>query len=248
MPLELIFGGAHWSPKFLSLNLHLILHLLGAFGLGILMGYERAFRGRAAGMRTYGFVCMASAALTIMMAFPEAWFGGKSVWGFADPSRVIQGIVTGLGFLGAGVIMKDTNNNIRGLSTAGSLWVASAVGVFVGLGFYLAAITMAIVTTLSLAGVSMLQNWLPANLTLNVKVTLAHGCTMCEQGISDALKNQGFSLQSSNIAINWNASGVEWQFPVTTDNQNATVFSQKIMVALSSLPGVLEFHVTPSRN
>lgn len=245
---DLVIGGSYWSHKFVLLNLHIVLHVLGAFALGILMGYERAFRGRAAGMRTYGFVCMASAALTIMMAHPEAWFGGKSVWGFADPSRVIQGIVTGLGFLGAGVIMKDTNNNIRGLSTAGSLWVASAVGVFVGLGFYVAAIAMALITTLSLAGVGMLQHWLPANLTLNVKVTLQHGCTLCEATISETLKRHGFTLQAANISLSWTAEGVEWQFPVTTDNQHAATFAKKILIALKELPGVTAFQVSPSRN
>lgn len=248
MPLESIFGGAHWSAQQLVLNVHLILHLLGAFALGVVMGYERAYRGRAAGMRTYGFVCMASAALTIMMAFPESWFGGRAVWGFADPSRVIQGIVTGLGFLGAGVIMKDTNNNIRGLSTAGSLWVASAVGIFIGLGFYMAAIAMALITTLSLAGVSMIQSLLPANLTLHVRLTVEHGCELCERTISSALQKYGFTLQTSSISLGWGKQGFEWQFAVSTQNQNASVFAQKITQALKEVPNIIEFHVNPSRN
>ena len=139
---------AYWSPDQLQVNALVFLNLAGALLLGSMVGYERAYRGRAAGMRTYGLVCMASAALTVVAGYPALWFGGQAGAGTAlvtDPTRVIQGIVTGIGFLGAGVIMKD-GLNISGLTTAASIWAASAIGVLIGLGFYGAAILLAVLS------------------------------------------------------------------------------------------------------
>ena len=94
-------------------------------------------------MRTYGLVCMASAALVVLAGYPDYWFGGRAIAPVSlDPSRTIQGIVTGIGFLGAGVIMKD-GFSISGLTTAASLWASSAIGILVGIGFYAAAILLA---------------------------------------------------------------------------------------------------------
>src|ERR1700730_10056573 len=98
--------GAYWSAPEVAANIVIFLNLLGALLLGLLVGYERSFRGRAAGMRTYGLVCMASAALTVFAGYPEFWYAGRAATPlFADPTRVVQGIVTGVGFLGAGVIV-----------------------------------------------------------------------------------------------------------------------------------------------
>ena len=97
----------YWAASVVTSNLVVFLNLLGALLLGLLVGYERSYRGRAAGMRTYGLVCMASAGLTVICAFPQMWFGAH--WGMqtvTDPTRVFQGIVTGIGFLGAGVFMR----------------------------------------------------------------------------------------------------------------------------------------------
>ena len=109
---------AYWSTPIVSVNLLVLLHLLGALALGLMVGYERSYHGRAAGMRTYGLVCMASAALTVAVGHPQFWYGGGNTAALgADPTRTIQGIVTGIGFLGAGVIMKE-GLNISGLTTA----------------------------------------------------------------------------------------------------------------------------------
>ncbi|CAO3376408.1 MgtC/SapB family protein [Azospirillum argentinense] len=96
---------AYWSPAELVANGVILLHLVGALVLGILMGYERSFHGRAAGMRTYALVCLAATALTVVNAYPGLWYGGIGSGvgggngGGGDPTRVVQGIVTGIGFL-----------------------------------------------------------------------------------------------------------------------------------------------------
>ena len=90
----------YWSGSFLAANAFIALNLLGALLLGMLVGYERSYNGRAAGMRTYGLVCMASAALTVIAGYSVNWYGGHAVPSAlgGDPTRIIQGIVTGIGF------------------------------------------------------------------------------------------------------------------------------------------------------
>jgi len=139
--------GHYWSGPFLAANAFIGLNLLGALLLGMLVGYERSYNGRAAGMRLYGLVCMASAALTVFVGLPAFWYGGGASDAIApDPTRVVQGVVTGIGFLGAGVIMKD-GLSISGLTTAASIWAASAIGILLGVGFYPAALLMALLTS-----------------------------------------------------------------------------------------------------
>ena len=70
--------GSYWSAPMIEANFFILLHLAGALALGLLVGYERAYHGRAAGMRTYGLVCMASAALTVIGGYSHFWYGGST--------------------------------------------------------------------------------------------------------------------------------------------------------------------------
>lgn len=69
---------AYWSVNEISTNVVVFLNIFGALLLGLVVGYERSFHGRAAGMRTYGLVCMASAALVVVTGYPSYWYGGHS--------------------------------------------------------------------------------------------------------------------------------------------------------------------------
>lgn len=104
-----------------------VLRLLAALAVGTLIGYEREKMGKAAGLRTHMLVSMGTALFVI--AAIEAGMDQDAV------SRIIQGIVTGVGFLGAGVIMKNTESGqIRGLTTAAGVWMTAAASVAIGLG------------------------------------------------------------------------------------------------------------------
>ncbi len=92
---------SYWSTPQVEASVMILMNIIGALLLGMIVGYERSFHGRAAGMRTYGLVCMASAAVTVIVGYPQYWFGGLlPLTSTADPTRVIQGIVTGIGFWG----------------------------------------------------------------------------------------------------------------------------------------------------
>lgn len=142
---EMLFS--YWTTPQVEASIMILMNIVGALFLGMIVGYERSFHGRAAGMRTYGLVCMASAAVTVIVGYPHHWFGGLlPLTSTADPTRVIQGIVTGIGFLGAGVIMKE-GLNISGLTTAASIWASSAIGILCGAGFYFAAIMLSLISS-----------------------------------------------------------------------------------------------------
>lgn len=114
--------------------------VLGAL-LGGLIGLEREASNRPAGFRTHILVGIGS---TLIMLVSISVFNQG-----ADPSRVAAGVVSGMGFLGAGTIMK-TGNKIEGLTTAASLWVCSAIGLSVGGGYYLGAVVTVIIVLFSL--------------------------------------------------------------------------------------------------
>src|SRR5450830_217632 len=122
----------YWSGPAMDASLRVLANLLAALVLGAIVGYERFYHGHAAGMRTYGVVCMASAARVAIVGHPDVWFASHNAMAtVADPTRVIQGIVTGIGFLGAGVIV-HAQYSTHGLTTAASIWASSAIGSLTG--------------------------------------------------------------------------------------------------------------------
>lgn len=127
-----------------------MIRLVVAMVLGGLIGLERQTRGRAAGLRTNILVCIGSAA--VIVAFQklsiETTLGAESVIRM-DPSRVAAGVITGIGFLGAGTIIKSSDF-VRGLTTAASIWVVSAIGVTVGLGEYPIAVVLTFLVLVAL--------------------------------------------------------------------------------------------------
>ena len=160
----------YWSGDFLAANAFIGLNLIGALLLGMAVGYERTFNGRAAGMRTYALVCMASTALTIFVGFAPLWYGGTAHDVSPDATRVVGGVVTGIGFLCAGVIVKD-GLSISGLTTAASIWAAAAVGVLLGVGLYASALLLAGLCMLSMTLVHQVERWLPGRASFHVTLT-----------------------------------------------------------------------------
>jgi putative Mg2+ transporter-C (MgtC) family protein len=124
--------------------------------LGAAIGFERELREREAGLRTHLLVCLGAALFTIVSAYGFHEFltsGGAVVR--TDPTRIAAQIVTGIGFLGAGAIIRQ-GISVRGLTTAATLWVAAAIGMATGAGYYSGAVIGTVLTLVALGPLRLL--------------------------------------------------------------------------------------------
>jgi len=116
----------------------MVLRLLLATALGAIIGYQRERAGKVAGLRTIVLICVGAALFTLTSIYA---FGAE-----ADPSRVAAGIVAGVGFLGAGAIIRRGEGLVAGMTTAATIWAVAGIGIAAGAGFYLiAAVAAAII-------------------------------------------------------------------------------------------------------
>lgn len=130
----------------IRLQLDLVLRLVIAAGVGGLVGFEREIHGHPAGMRTHLLVALGAALFTVLSAYG---FGAGSPGSPVDPTRIAAQIVTGIGFLGAGAIVKE-GATIKGLTTAASLWATAALGMAAGAGAHLLGIVATAIVLFSL--------------------------------------------------------------------------------------------------
>src|ERR687891_938543 len=142
------------------IDLVIIGRVVGALMIGAMIGFERTFHGRPAGFRTHSLVCIASAILMIVTVYQDQWMTLVQHDAIrTDPTRMAQGIMTGIGFLGAGVIFKE-GLTVRGLTTAASIWITAAIGILLGAGFYFPVI---VATVLTLGTLSLFR-WIEAKI------------------------------------------------------------------------------------
>src|ERR671926_529893 len=140
----------------------IVARLTAALVVGGIIGLERSYHGRPAGFRTHSLVCVASALLMLVTVYQSEWMTNVPLDAIrTDPTRMAQGIMTGIGFLGAGVIFKE-GFTVRGLTTSASIWVTAAIGILVGIGFYLPAAVGAGATILVLSLFRVVEGKLPS--------------------------------------------------------------------------------------
>jgi len=238
----------YWSAPEVAINVIVFFNLLGALILGLVVGYERSYHGRAAGMRTYGLVCMAAAALTVIAGYPTYWFGGQvNSYLAGDPTRVIQGIVTGIGFLGAGVIMRD-GLNISGLTTAASIWTCSAIGIMVGIGFYASAILLTFLSAMSMMWISKLESWLPSRPAISVTLEFQKNFIPQEHTLSQVVYSHGYEIATGSFSIKSSNEKLEWHFVAIAFSKNSGVAMNELASGIGTLEGVEDFALSHARN
>jgi len=247
---ELVAG--YWSVQEISVNLIVFANLFGALLLGLLVGYERSYHGRAAGMRTYGLVCMASCALTVIAGYPGYWYGGTAMGSLTghlppDPTRVIQGIVTGVGFLGAGVIMRE-GMNISGLTTAASIWSSSAIGVLVGVGFYSAAILLTILSASLMMWASHLEKALPSRPAVSIRMTFRAGFTPNQAALDAVARARGYEIARGSLQIQCTAQREEWRFVAISLSRDKGVTLAELSRELREFEGIEDYALAHARN
>ena len=200
-------------------------------------------------MRTYGLVCMASAALTVIGGFSHFWYGGNAsaVFTNGDLSRVMQGVLTGIGFLCAGVIMKE-GFNISGLTTAASLWAASVIGILVGIGLYASAMSLALLSAVCMIWVSKLEAWLPSRQAVAITLRFASGVIPTEAQLRSMAHRLGYDIAGGTIAVAMEQGLHTWNFVAVALSRKAMTPIGELSSHLGQFPGVQSFQLSHARN
>jgi putative Mg2+ transporter-C (MgtC) family protein len=217
--------------------------VLVALIIGALIGFERSFHGRPAGFRTHALVCIASALLMLVTVYQSEWMTAVPLDAIrTDPTRMAQGIMTGIGFLGAGVIFKE-GLTVRGLTTAASIWVTAAIGILVGIGFYLPAAIGTLATLLILSVFRRIEIALPSEFYAHFTLRFAREAVVPEDDLRKLLGRHGFSI--ANLAHRLADDGKIFEYRMvirSRDRRSADSLSQDLLTRQD----VKEFRISPT--
>lgn len=222
----------------------LLLHLGAALLAGGSIGMERTFHGRPAGFRTHALVCLASSLLMMVAIYEASWFPVASTEMVRiDPTRMAQGIMTGIGFLGAGVIFKE-GFTVRGLTTAASIWITAAIGILCGAGLWLAAASGAVLTLGVLSVFRRVEELLPVHVYAHLSVRFARGEPVSEIQLLALLGEQGFTPSGLSYRL---LDGGTFEYAMTI-RTSAHRNVSRLAEALGNLPDVCGFSIAPAGN
>jgi len=221
--------------------LDILTHLLVATIAGGLIGLERSYHGRPAGFRTHTLVCVASSLLMLVTMYQAKWFTGAPLDTVRiDPTRMAQGVMTGIGFLGAGVIMRE-GLTVRGLTTAASIWVTAAIGILAGVGFYSAVLVGSVITIGILTVFRKVENRMPSQIFANTTITFGRDNYLSETEIRELHLKNGFSVANISYRLMEKGRQLEYRMTIRTmDGGNI----EKLSKTLLGLTSIVEFNIS----
>jgi putative Mg2+ transporter-C (MgtC) family protein len=217
--------------------------IVGALVIGALIGLERSFHGRPAGFRTHALVCVASALLMLITVYQNEWMTHVSPEAIrTDPTRMAQGIMTGIGFLGAGVIFKE-GLTVRGLTTAASIWVTSAIGILVGIGFWMPALLGTFATLAVLSAFRVIESRMPSEFYAHHHLRFRRDAVMSEGEVRELVGKHGFSVANLHSRLIDEGRYFEYRMVIRTrDASNSHALAKHLL----QLPEVIEFRISPT--
>jgi putative Mg2+ transporter-C (MgtC) family protein len=216
-------------------------HMLAALAAGGIIGMERSFHGRAAGFRTHALVAMASSMLMLVTLLPGQWLSASEAVRM-DPTRMAQGIMTGIGFLGAGVIFKE-GLTVRGLTTAASIWTTAAIGILMGVGLYAAGALATLLTLGVLSVFRQIENSLPAQVYAQCVLRIARDGAFSEEDVRRLLAEHRFTVLNLAYGLDGRDGTFEYRMAIRTlDQANLS----RLSAAVRNLPGVQGFTLSPA--
>lgn len=223
--------------------LDIAVRLVASLVVGGLIGLERSYHGRPAGFRTHSLVCLSTSLLMLVTVYETRWFSSVVPGRISlDPTRIAQGIMTGIGFLGAGTIIKD-GLSVRGLTTAASIWITAAIGILIGIGFYFPALIATILTLGTLSVFRWIENQIPAQFYAQFVIRFARNEAMPEAEMRRMLEDYGFTIANLNYRLDVESDSFEYQMVIRTNREdNASRLAQ----ALNSVVSVKEYRVSPT--
>jgi putative Mg2+ transporter-C (MgtC) family protein len=218
-------------------------HVVAALVAGGLIGLERSYHGRPAGFRTHTLVCLASTMLMLLTIEQGRWFpNATSETVRVDPTRMAQGVMTGIGFLGAGVIMKE-GLSVRGLTTAASIWITAAIGLLAGVGLYGAVAAGTLVTLGTLTLFRWIESVMPSLVYAHHHVRFRSQAVMPEADLRDLLAAHGFSM--ANLSYRLTAEGRIFEYRMIIRSRHAEN-AQRLARTLTGLDSVVGFRISPT--
>jgi putative Mg2+ transporter-C (MgtC) family protein len=212
----------------MSFQFDILVRLAAAALLGAALGLEREIHGHQAGMRTHMLVALGSAVFTVLSIYGFSTPGGAAY----DPSRISAQVVTGIGFLGAGAIIKY-GTNIRGLTTAASLWVVASIGLAAGAGAYFLATAGTAIALLALWPLHVLVGKLNLRGGQLVRVELDLKKLEAFAGVSRVLLTH--HVETISVASEKSKLGHRMDLELRMPNQSET---HGVLADLEALPGV----------
>lgn len=216
--------------------------ILGSILAGGVIGLEREWRGRAAGLRTHVLVSLASA-LLMLAAMSQADWAFRALPDeniVTDPTRMAHGVLTGIGFLCAGVIFR-TGFSIHGLTTAASLWVTAALGLLFGAGLYELGILGTATTALILAGLRLVNRRLPSRVVTDVEIRWDRHALSPESEIEALLAAADQNAQPDRLELD-DTGRIVRTWRITTVSPDAL---KTLATGLAAQPGVLSYRLDP---
>jgi putative Mg2+ transporter-C (MgtC) family protein len=223
--------------------IEIAIRLAAALAIGGLIGLERSYHSRPAGFRTHALVCLSTSLLMLVTVYETRWVPESSLGRITmDPTRLAQGIMTGIGFLGAGTIMKD-GLSVRGLTTAASIWITAAIGILVGIGFYVPALFATFLTLGTLSVFRMIEARMPAQFYAHLVVRFPRASVMPEPDLYRLLSEQGYTVTRFNYRLDSDADFFEYRTVVHTRHPAS---ASRLSEVLTLLPSVKEFRLSPT--
>jgi putative Mg2+ transporter-C (MgtC) family protein len=218
------------------------LPLVSALVAGALIGLEREWRGRAAGFRTHILVCLSSTLLMLASTSQGAWvfsvLPGQEV--IADPTRMAHGILTGIGFLCAGVIFR-AGFSIHGLTTAASLWTVSALGILFGAGLFWLGWAGALATLAILAALKLISRSVPERTVVDVEVRWPSATQGTAQAVEEALTAGDAGLKRVRLELIENGQLCRQSWRLTVRSRDLAGLAGRIQ----AVPGVTGYDLAP---
>ncbi|HUL92925.1 MAG TPA: MgtC/SapB family protein [Burkholderiales bacterium] len=228
-----------WHDNYAAIALHLLI----ALAAGGIIGLERSYHGRPAGFRTHALVCLSSSMLMVLTVYQDTWFESFSLEKVnIDPTRMAQGIMTGIGFLGAGVIMRE-GLTVRGLTTAASIWITAGIGVMIGVGFYFPAGIATALTLIVLSVFRWIERSMPIEFYANLTVAFTRTETLPEADLRSIVERQGFVVANMNYSVTGDGKTFEYQMVIHSPEREKT---RELSAALNALSTVTAFRISPT--
>ncbi|MCC6406154.1 MAG: MgtC/SapB family protein [Planctomycetes bacterium] len=221
----------------------MLLRLAVALLVGGAIGLERSYHGRPAGFRTHALVCLSTALLMLITVFEDQWVPMRDdLRMMLDPTRMAQGIMTGIGFLGAGAILKE-GATVRGLTTAASIWMTAAIGILVGIGFYFPAIVAALLTLGTLSVFRWIEARLPMQFYAHFVVRFAREQVLPENDLRALVAMHDFTIAHLNYRLDAREGFFEYRMVIRSQRaENVRTLTE----TLKQLPSVMQFRISPT--